>query len=245
MSTSIASPSRLPHDIPDLARRISDRRFGVGGDGLILICPTERADAEMRMYNADGSAAEMCGNGIRCVAKYVYDHGICQQDHAANRIGRQCLHAGTERSSGGRVASGPRRHGPADLDARPRFRRPFARPPGRRSRSSTCPSTVAGREFSVTCVSMGNPHCVTFCRRADRRLGARHRAEVGSRSALSEANQWRVRPGPQPRNCGSGPGNAAPAKRWPAAPALCRVRGRRAHRPNRSESGCSPVRAAT
>ena len=70
----------VPNDIPELARRISDRRFGVGGDGLILICPSERADAEMRMFNADGSPAEMCGNGIRCVAKYVYDHGICRRN---------------------------------------------------------------------------------------------------------------------------------------------------------------------
>jgi diaminopimelate epimerase len=69
-----------PKDIAPLARAISDRHFGVGGDGLILICPVEGADAEMRMYNADGSYAEMCGNGIRCVAKYVYDHGIVQRD---------------------------------------------------------------------------------------------------------------------------------------------------------------------
>ena len=66
----------MPADVPGLARDISDRHRGVGGDGLILICPSEIADARMRMYNADGSEAEMCGNGIRCVAKYVYDHGI-------------------------------------------------------------------------------------------------------------------------------------------------------------------------
>ena len=59
----------VPDDLPELARRISDRRFGVGGDGLILIRPSESADARMQMFNADGSEAEMCGNGIRCVAK--------------------------------------------------------------------------------------------------------------------------------------------------------------------------------
>ena len=59
-----------------LARVIADRHFGVGGDGLILICPSETADARMRMFNADGSEGDMCGNGIRCVAKYIYDHGI-------------------------------------------------------------------------------------------------------------------------------------------------------------------------
>src|SRR4051812_20771089 len=69
---------RLPDDPAILAERISDRHFGVGGDGLILICPSEVADARMRMFNADGSESEMCGNGIRCVAKYVYDHGICR-----------------------------------------------------------------------------------------------------------------------------------------------------------------------
>src|SRR5262245_52681136 len=68
-----------PRDPAGLSRAISDRHFGVGGDGLILICPSERADARMRMFNADGSEAEMCGNGIRCVAKYVYDHGICRR----------------------------------------------------------------------------------------------------------------------------------------------------------------------
>ena len=61
---------------PDLVRRISDRHFGIGGDGAIFINPSEEADFEMEMYNADGSRAEMCGNGIRCVAKYVYDKGL-------------------------------------------------------------------------------------------------------------------------------------------------------------------------
>ena len=76
--TSIALTSRCPTDPAELARRISDRHFGIGGDGLILICPSTKADARMRMFNADGSEAEMCGNGVRCVAKYVYDHGICR-----------------------------------------------------------------------------------------------------------------------------------------------------------------------
>ena len=69
----------IPEDPAELARRVSDRHFGVGGDGLILICPSTMADARMRMFNADGSEAEMCGNGIRCVAKYVYDHDICRK----------------------------------------------------------------------------------------------------------------------------------------------------------------------
>ena len=61
---------------PELVRRLSDRHFGIGGDGVIFINPSEEADFEMEMYNADGSRAEMCGNGIRCVGKYVYDNGL-------------------------------------------------------------------------------------------------------------------------------------------------------------------------
>src|SRR3972149_6299652 len=68
----------LPADPAELARQVSDRHFGIGGDGLILICPSRVADARMRMFNADGSEAEMCGNGVCCVAKYVYDHGLCR-----------------------------------------------------------------------------------------------------------------------------------------------------------------------
>src|SRR5215469_5144901 len=65
-----------PRDPAGLSKVMSDRHFGVGGDGLILIGPSERGDVRMRMFNADGSESEMCGNGIRCVAKYAYDHGL-------------------------------------------------------------------------------------------------------------------------------------------------------------------------
>ena len=68
-------------DPPELARKISDRHFGVGSDGLIMINPSDKADFEMEMYNADGSRAEMCGNGIRCVAKYVYDYGLTDKTY--------------------------------------------------------------------------------------------------------------------------------------------------------------------
>src|SRR6185437_4403823 len=64
----------------EVARRISDRHFGVGSDGLILILPSQNANVRMRMFNADGSEAEMCGNGVRCVAKYAYDHGLARQN---------------------------------------------------------------------------------------------------------------------------------------------------------------------
>src|SRR5436305_15153643 len=80
-----------PADPAKAAIAVSDRHFGVGGDGLILICPSETADARMRMFNADGSESEMCGNGIRCVAKYVYDHGIARKPRLKIETGRGVL----------------------------------------------------------------------------------------------------------------------------------------------------------
>src|SRR5437763_16375227 len=82
---------KLTGDVSKLAVAVADRHFGVGGDGLILIGPSERADARMRMFNADGSEAEMCGNGLRCVAKYVYDHGIARKDRVTVETGRGVL----------------------------------------------------------------------------------------------------------------------------------------------------------
>ena len=83
-----------PRDPAGLSRAVSDRHFGVGSDGLILICPSERADVRMRMFNADGSEAEMCGNGVRCVAKYVHDHGIAVKPRLAIETGRCVAAAG-------------------------------------------------------------------------------------------------------------------------------------------------------
>ena len=67
-------------DLSAFAKKWSDRHFGIGGDGVIFICPSDVADAKMRMFNEDGSEGKMCGNGIRCVAKFVYDHGIAKKD---------------------------------------------------------------------------------------------------------------------------------------------------------------------
>src|SRR5262245_6387631 len=80
-----------PRDAPAVSRAISERHRGVGADGLILICPSEKADVRMRMYNADGSEAEMCGNGIRCVAKYAYDHGLARKERLTVETGRGVL----------------------------------------------------------------------------------------------------------------------------------------------------------
>src|SRR5262245_45691069 len=82
----------FPKDPATLARQMADRHFGVGGDGLILICPSDSgADARMRMYNVDGSEAEMCGNGLRGGAKYVYDHGVQRSESLRIQTGRGVL----------------------------------------------------------------------------------------------------------------------------------------------------------
>src|SRR5437762_8992115 len=78
-------------DPAETARKVADRHFGIGGDGLILILPSERADARMRMFNADGSEGEMCGNGIRCVAKYLFDHGLTRKERVTIETGRGIL----------------------------------------------------------------------------------------------------------------------------------------------------------
>src|SRR4029077_9686392 len=93
-----------PRDPVALSQVISDRHFGIGADGLILICPSERADARMRMFNADGSASEMCGNGVRCVAKYVYDHGLVRKPTLTVETGRGVLTLDLE-TVGGKVQS--------------------------------------------------------------------------------------------------------------------------------------------
>src|SRR5690606_20562272 len=79
------------NDPAAVAQRVSDRHFGVGGDGLILILPSDTADVRMRMFNADGSESEMCGNGVRCVAKYAYDHGLTKNNPMKVETGRGVL----------------------------------------------------------------------------------------------------------------------------------------------------------
>src|ERR1700691_1116194 len=78
-------------DPPSVARKISDRHFGIGSDGLILILPSDKADVRMRMFNADGSESEMCGNGIRCVAKFAFDHGLSRNNPMRIETGRGVL----------------------------------------------------------------------------------------------------------------------------------------------------------
>jgi len=146
----------VPEDrLPELARAISDRHFGVGSDGLILIRPSRVADARMQMFNADGSESEMCGNGVRCVAKYVYDHGICGKETLRIETGAGVLSLDLE-VVGGRVRYVRVDMGEPILEA---AKIPTTLPGNPVVNTNL---TVAGKTFPVTCVSMGNPHCVTF-----------------------------------------------------------------------------------
>jgi diaminopimelate epimerase len=151
----------MPEDPAELARRISDRHFGVGGDGLILICPSDKADARMRMFNADGSESEMCGNGVRCVAKYVYDHGICKNTTMMIETGNGVPTLELE-VAGGLVHRVRVDMGKPILEPKA-IPTTLAGDPARLgSPAVDVALQVGGRQLSVTCVSMGNPHCVTF-----------------------------------------------------------------------------------
>lgn len=141
--------------LAQLARAVSDRHFGVGADGLILIRPSQTADARMQMFNADGSEAEMCGNGIRCVAKYVHDHGLARKKtlRIETRAGVLALDLDVVDSRVRRVRVDM---GEPILEA--------ARIPTTLAGNPVVDATltVGSQTFPVTCVSMGNPHCVTY-----------------------------------------------------------------------------------
>ena len=107
-----------PQEKPEIVRKLSDRHFGIGGDGVIFINPAEEADFEMEMYNADGSRSEMCGNGIRCVAKYVYDKGLTDREDitivSAGKIKYLKLTVeGRTATDRGQVTTGTGEHGTA------------------------------------------------------------------------------------------------------------------------------------
>jgi diaminopimelate epimerase len=156
---------RQEQDWPELSRRMSDRHFGVGSDGLILIADSNVADLKMVMFNADGSQGEMCGNGIRCFAKYALDRGIVAQTDAGLTIETLAgvrtvtptYHHG--KVAGARVAMGPPILNAVEIpvvldhDADPT---PAA--------VTGYPLTVEGSPLDLTFVSMGNPHAVSFLR---------------------------------------------------------------------------------
>ena len=150
----IVADRTRPADPGALARRLSDRRFGIGGDGLIMLCPSKSADVRMEMYNADGSRGEMCGNGIRCVARLHYELSggrknpiVVDTDCGPKTI---ALKVNDSRAVAATVDMGEPilegREIPVDRDGR----------------VIDFPLEVGGREYRITAVSMGNPHCVVF-----------------------------------------------------------------------------------
>ncbi len=143
-----------PENIPALAVRLSDRHKGIGGDGLVLICPSAVADAKMRMFNADGSEGNMCGNAIRCVGKYLYDENVCRKEELSveTKSGIKYLRLYTENGKVKRVRVDM---GKADFD-------PKSLPVLLEGEAVDRPVKIAGGLHRITCVSMGNPHCVLF-----------------------------------------------------------------------------------
>lgn len=144
-----------PVDPASLARAMSDRNTGIGSDGLILIFPSTQADARMEMYNADGSRAEMCGNGIRCVAKYMIDHGrvdgpnVLIETDVGIKSAECSILEGKVHSI--RIDMGAPDFSPQSLPATIK-----------QDRIVNYPMIIDGLEFSITCVSMGNPHAIIF-----------------------------------------------------------------------------------
>ncbi len=139
----------------ELSVRLSERHFGIGSDGIILIEPSDTADCRMDIYNADGSQAMMCGNGIRCVGKYIYERGIAKREvlKVDTMSGIKTLHLAV---SNGTVTSVTVDMGKPSLKA--------AEIPVTLSETEVInkPILVDGLEYRITCVSMGNPHCVVF-----------------------------------------------------------------------------------
>ncbi len=149
IKTPVPNPS-------ELAIRLSDRHFSIGGDGVILLCPSTVADCKMRMFNADGSEGKMCGNGVRCVGKLAHDLGyvngnICRVETLS---GIKTLEFTFDEN--GKVESAKVNMGAAELNGE---KIPSA---FRGEKVVGAPLEVGGRQYSVTLVSMGNPHCVTF-----------------------------------------------------------------------------------
>lgn len=154
----LAPASESEHDWPELSRRISDRHFGVGSDGLILALPSTVADVRMRIFNADGSEAEMCGNGIRCLVKFAIEEGLVPSDRQQVTVetlaGIKTLTVFRENGvvTAARVDMGPPSFGPASLPAAVEGPGPVI----------DLPITVDGIDLRLTLVSMGNPHAIHY-----------------------------------------------------------------------------------
>jgi diaminopimelate epimerase len=161
-----------PADPVALSRAVSDRHFGIGSDGLILVCRSDKADGRMRMFNADGSESEMCGNGIRCVAKFMHDNELCTKNPLTIETGRGVLTLRMKLNKGkvDRVT----------VDMGEPILEPERMPttlPGPRVVDQPLPlhgmgvetwGNLCGLDPRMTCVSMGNPHLVLFCEKVDK-----------------------------------------------------------------------------
>jgi diaminopimelate epimerase len=141
----------------EIAIKVSNRNFGIGSDGLILIMPSEKADVRMRMFNSDGSESEMCGNGIRCVAKYAYDHGIVAKKEITAETGAGILTLQLFTNAGDKVEKVRVNMGAPRLT---RAEIPMSGDGGTKVINE--PLNILHTTFHITCVSMGNPHCVIF-----------------------------------------------------------------------------------
>ena len=151
-----ASQQVSQEDKPRVVRFLSDRHFGVGGDGAIFINPSDVADFEMEMYNADGTRAEMCGNGIRCVAKYVYDKGLTDKRQLSIVSAGQVKYLELTLNEENRVSRVRVKMGNPILEPQ---RSPVALSG---EQAVDGPRRVGKQEYRMTCVSMGNPHAVVF-----------------------------------------------------------------------------------
>lgn len=152
---------KLPADLGSLARQMSDRHFGIGSDGLVIIMPSDSCDFRMRMFNSDGSEAEMCGNASRCVGKYVYDKGLTTKKELTLETLAGVKHL-TLHTQNGTVEQVTVDMGEPILSA-PEI--PVNLP---ESPVVAHPLEVEGQTFAITCVSMGNPHAVIFLDGMDR-----------------------------------------------------------------------------
>ncbi len=139
----------------ETAKFVSDRHFGIGSDGLILIKPSDKADCYMEMYNADGSRSAMCGNGIRCVAKYIYDYGLTDKTEVDIDTAAGIKHIVLT------VKDGKVEKACVDM-GRPILKPELVPVIGEGEQLVNEPITVDGKTYRMTCVSMGNPHAVVF-----------------------------------------------------------------------------------
>lgn len=152
----------LPEErLPEISRKVNDRKFGIGGDGLILVLPSRQADFRMRMFNPDGTEAQMCGNGIRCFAKYVYDRG--QTVDTTIKVETLAGVKALKLSTRGKTVEAVR----VDM-GQPRLRRSEIPMRGDDSERVVAePLRVDGKRIEITAVSMGNPHAVIFVDKID------------------------------------------------------------------------------